>query len=291
MERPDWFDPELYPFDSHWTEFDGFKVHYLDRGEGPALLMLHGNPTWSFLYRRMVPFLEDGFRCIALDYPGFGLSTAPDGFGFTPAEHAGVLSRLVDSLGLGEYSLVMHDWGGPIGLSVALDEPDRVKALILGNTWAWPRLDAATQRFASALGEGRSGEFLVDRANVFINVFVRRAMRRRSPSGREMAMWRGPFADPESRLPMRVFPRELTASAGFLSSIEERLPELAAKPSLLFWADQDPSFRGTEKRKWETILSNRRTYILRRAGHYWPDDAGPEAALMIRYWWDRSVDG
>ena len=288
MERPDWFNEDLYPFESHWQEVNGAQVHYLDEGKGPTLLMLHGNPTWSFLYRRMVPYLSDRFRCIALDYPGFGLSTAPDGYGFTPAEHASTVSGLIDALGLDEFTPIMQDWGGPIGLSVALDRPDQIKAIILGNTWAWPQTDAVTQRFASALGEGRTGEFLVDRANVFVNVFLRRAMRRRSPSGREMDMWRGPFLERDSRIAVRVMPRELTGSADFLSDIEDRLGEIADRPSLLFWADQDPAFRGADKRKWETILSNRRTYILRHAGHFWQDDAGPEASLMIRYWWDKT---
>lgn len=288
MERPDWFNEDLYPFESHWQEVNGAQVHYLDEGEGPTLLMLHGNPTWSFLYRRMVPYLSDRFRCIALDYPGFGLSTAPDGYGFTPAEHASTVSGLIDALGLDEFTPIMQDWGGPIGLSVALDRPDQIKAIILGNTWAWPQTDALTQRFASALGEGRTGEFLVDRANVFVNVFLRRAMRRRSPSGREMDMWRGPFLERDSRIAVRVMHRELTGSADFLSDIEARLGEIADRPSLLFWADQDPAFRGADKRRWETILSNRRTYILRHAGHFWQDDAGPEASLMIRYWWDQT---
>jgi haloalkane dehalogenase len=288
VERPDWFNEDLYPFESHWQEVNGAQVHYLDEGEGPTLLMLHGNPTWSFLYRRMVPYLSDRFRCIALDYPGFGLSTAPDGYGFTPAEHASTVSGLIDALGLDEFTPIMQDWGGPIGLSVALDRPDQIKAIILGNTWAWPQTDAVTQRFASALGEGRTGEFLVDRANVFVNVFLRRAMRRRSPSGREMDMWRGPFLERDSRIAVRVMPRELTGSADFLSDIEDRLGEIADRPSLLFWADQDPAFRGADKRRWETILSNRRTYILRHAGHFWQDDAGPEASLMIRYWWDQT---
>jgi pimeloyl-ACP methyl ester carboxylesterase len=103
-----------------------------------------------------------------------------------------------------------------------------------------------------------------------------------------MAMWRGPFPTQPSRLPLRVLARELTGSAEWLGSIEEGLGKLSDKPSLLFWADQDPVFRGAEKRRWESVLSNRRTYILRHAGHYWQDDAGPEAALMLRYWWDQA---
>lgn len=288
VERPDWFLEDLYPFESNWVEVDGAQVHYLDEGEGPVLLMLHGNPTWSFLYRRMVPYLSDRFRCIALDYPGFGLSKAPDDYGYTPAEHARIVGSFVDELGLDPFSLVLHDWGGPIGLTVAQERQDRVQALIVGNSWAWPQTDAATERLASALGEGRSGEFLVDRANIFVNVFLRRAMRRRSPTGPEMAMWRGPFLERSTRVAVRVLPRELTGSAEFLQEVEDRLAEVAGLPSLLFWADQDPAFRGAEKRKWESILTNRRTYILRHAGHFWQDDAGPEAALMIRYWWDQS---
>lgn len=286
MERPDWFDADLYPFESHWQEIDGSQVHYLDEGEGPVLLMLHGNPTWSFLYRRMVPYLSDRFRCIAIDYPGFGLSTAPDQYGFTPAEHARVVEGFVDALGLERFSPVMHDWGGPIGLRIALNRPDSIETLILGNTWAWPRTDAAVQRFSSALGEGRSGEFLIDRANIFVNVFLRRAMRRRSVTGAEMEMWRGPFLEKETRVAVRVLPRELVESLDWLAEIEEGIGAVADKPSLLFWADQDPGFRGAEKRRWETILTNRRTHILRHAGHFWQDDAGAEAALMIRYWWD-----
>lgn len=287
MERPNWFVEDLYPFESHWQDVGGAQVHYLDVGEGPVLLMLHGNPTWSFLYRRMVPYLSDRFRCIAIDYPGFGLSTAAEGYGYTPAEHAAVVGGFVDALGLDDFTPVLQDWGGPIGLSVALERQERVRAIILGNTWAWPRTDAAAERFSAALGEGKTGEFLVDRANVFVNLIVRRAMRRRSPTGREMKMWRGPFPTQSTRLPLRVMARELIGSAEWLAGIEQRLGEIADKPSLLFWADQDPVFRGAEKRRWESVLTNRRTYILRHAGHYWQDDAGPEAALMIRYWWDR----
>lgn len=144
--------------------------------------------------------------------PGFGLSTARAGYGFAPREHAEVLTGFVDAVGLDRFSLVMQDWGGPIGLQVALDEPDRIETLIPGNTWAWPREDQAAQRFSSALGEGRTGEFPVDRANVFVNVFLRRAMRRRSVTGAEMERWRGPFLEKETRVAVRVMPREVNAS-------------------------------------------------------------------------------
>src|SRR5215212_3822374 len=99
MERPAWVDAELYPFEDRWLELDGHVLHYVDEGDGAPLLMLHGNPTWSFTWRGVIQGLRDRYRCIAVDLPGFGLSTAPaTGYGFTPPEHAGVIERFVQEL-------------------------------------------------------------------------------------------------------------------------------------------------------------------------------------------------
>ena len=128
--RPAWVSPELFPYESHFIDVDGCRVHYVDEGEGPVLLLLHGNPTWSFLYRHLIGRLRRRFRCIALDFPGFGLSRARPGYGFTPAEHASVVERFVAELALASYTPVVHDWGGPIGLAVASRHPDRIRAVV-----------------------------------------------------------------------------------------------------------------------------------------------------------------
>src|SRR3712207_2813294 len=109
MPRPPWVDPELFPFAEHERELDGARVHYVDEGDGPPLLMLHGNPTWSFLYRELIRGLRDRFRCLALDYPGFGLSAAPPGYTFTPAAHARIVERFVAELDLREATLLVQD--------------------------------------------------------------------------------------------------------------------------------------------------------------------------------------
>ncbi|MDJ0707045.1 MAG: alpha/beta fold hydrolase [Leptolyngbyaceae cyanobacterium MO_188.B28] len=132
-------DTELFPFESRFLEtISGATVHYVDEGEGPTILMLHGNPTWSFLYRKMILKLRGRFRCIALDYPGFGLSTAPPDYDFYPDSHSQALREVIEKLGLTNFLLVMQDWCGPIGLAAAEQFPERVRGLILGNTWAWP---------------------------------------------------------------------------------------------------------------------------------------------------------
>lgn len=133
-ERPSWFDDTLLPHESHWLDVDGHAVHHLDVGSGPVLLMLHGNPTWSFLHRRMIAALSDRFRCIALDMPGYGLSRAAAGFGFTAAEQSEVVRAAVAALDLRDVTVIVQDWAGPVGLGAAAADPQRYVGLVVGNT-------------------------------------------------------------------------------------------------------------------------------------------------------------
>jgi haloalkane dehalogenase len=283
--RPEWFDETLYPFESHFIEVEGSSIHYFDVGSGPVLLMLHGNPTWSFLYRKLASGLRGTFRCMALDYPGFGLSKAAPGYGYTAAEHSNVVERFIDNLGLRDMTLVVHDWGGPIGMGVAVRRPDLFRAFVIGNTWGWPAKARRFRGFSALMGSGRTGKLLVDRLNVFVNVFVRRGPGRRRPTRAEMRMWRGPFPTEESRYPVRVFPREIVAAGDYLAEVERGLPKIADRPALILWADRDPGFRTAERERWEHIFPTHHTHMLRGAGHYWPDDAGEEAVLAMREWW------
>ena len=284
--RPDWFDADLYPFDSHWTTVGGATVHHTDVGDGPPLLMIHGQPTWSFLYRKMIAGLSDTFRCIAVDLPGFGLSTAPDGYGFTAREHSEVVEGLVEALDLRDIVLVGQDWGGPIGMGVATRQPDRFQAFILGNTWAWVMpAERRIRMFSRTLGTGFTGNLLSKRLHVFTNVFMKRGMRRTSPSKADMVMWRGPHPTPESREPVEVFPRELLDAEPFLAEIEAALEGVADKPALLFHADKDLAFGWREAKRWQEVFPDHRFHVLEGAGHFWQDDAGPEAVLVIRDWW------
>ncbi len=146
-------DTELFPFESRTVELrSGATIHFNNEGQGPLLLLLHGNLTWSFLYRNIVWGLKDRFRCIAPDYPGFGLSIAPAGYGFTAAEHATVMAEFVEALDLRDFTIMMQDWGGPIGFLIALRHPDRVRGLIIGNTFAWPLERFGQKMFSRILG-------------------------------------------------------------------------------------------------------------------------------------------
>ncbi|MFD6357787.1 alpha/beta fold hydrolase [Nocardia tengchongensis] len=154
-EVPSWVPRDSYPSEHRYINLAGARVHYVDESVGPPLLLLRGNPTWSFLYHELITNLRGQFRCIALDYPGFGLSHPGPGYGFTPAEHAAVVERFVTELNLSGVTLMVQDWGGPIGFAVATRHPDRFSAFVIGNTWAWPKSDPGAHLSPTSHGHPR----------------------------------------------------------------------------------------------------------------------------------------
>ena len=197
-------DPALYPFESRWHEGAAGRMHYVDEGDGRPLLMLHGNPTWSFLYRNLIRELRGGFRCVAVDYPGFGLSDRPPRYGYTPAEHARVVGELVERLDLRGLVVVGHDWGGPIGLSVASAAAERVDGLVLGNTWFWPP-DRSMRTFSRVMSSGP-----MQRAILRRNFFVERIIptgTERTLTDEEMDHYRGVQPTAAARVGVAEFPR------------------------------------------------------------------------------------
>jgi haloalkane dehalogenase len=282
-ERPGWLSQELYPFEGHYADIGGGSVHYLDEGAGPPLLLLHGNPTWSFLYRDVIRGLSDRYRCIAPDHPGFGLSRPAPGYGYTPAEHAAVLEQLVHQLELSDMTMMVQDWGGPIGFAVATRHPDRFSAFVIGNTWAWPKADPGTQLFSRLLG-GPIGGYLIQQRNVFVEKIIPGNVKRHKLAPEVMNAYRGPFPTPDTRRPMHVFPREILRSRPFLAEIERGLAKLRDRPALLVWPTKDIAFREPERKRWEQIFPNHRTVILEGAGHYIQEDAPEEIVSAIRAW-------
>jgi len=158
---PAWLDRSAYPFRPHYFDVGEGRLHYVDEGSGSPVVLVHGTPTWSFLWRRLIPHLvATGHRVIAPDHLGFGLSDKPRGAGYRPEDHARRLAVLLDALELSDVTLVVHDVGGPIGLSYALDRPERVSRLVILNSWLWPLDDDPVIAKGSRLASGLLGRFL-----------------------------------------------------------------------------------------------------------------------------------
>jgi haloalkane dehalogenase len=269
MNRPLKFDvnKELYPFEHKFLELgNGIDMHYVDEGHGENLLMLHGNPSWSFLYRKLILRLRGTFRCIAPDYPGFGLTEAPAGYQFTPREHSENIEKFVDKLGITDLTLVVQDWGGPVGLALAGRRPDLVKRVIIGNTFAWPL--AGERRFAvfSWLMGGPIGRTMAYLFNGVARFFFMRGLIRR-PEKELMRMYLAPFKDRKNRRQTSISPRLLITAADYLREVEAGLDHIKDRPALLTWGTKDFAFRDVERQHFERVFTNHETVLL-EASHF-----------------------
>lgn len=280
--RPDWVDDELYPFSSQFIEINGNIVHYVDEGDGPVVLMLHGNPTWSFLYREVIAGLKDKFRCIALDYPGFGLSSARSGYGFTYAEHTDLSAAFIEQLDLTAITLFVQDWGGPIGFGAAVRDPGRYRGLVIGNTFAWPATQTSWKAMSKLLG-GPVGRWIAGRTN-FLAKGVAGMHKRAKLTSAESDHYTAPFPDPASRHPQTTFLRQVTAAQAELTQLETALHTLRDLPTLILWADQDNFYKETEASRIRDIFPEHEVHVLEGVGHFIQDDAGPEIVSTIRAW-------
>jgi haloalkane dehalogenase len=285
-ERTFELDPGSFPFESRFVDVDRARVHYIDEGSGPVLLLLHGNPTWCYVFRHLIDLLKGRFRCIAPDLPGFGLSVAPPDYDFLPESHAQIVSSFVCALGLESFTPVVQDWGGPIGLSVAARFSDRVERLVIGNTWSWPVNGDVHFEWFSRLMGGPIGKLFIRRCNAFVNVFVPAGIKRKKVDADFLKAYRRPLPTPERRMPSYIFPRSILHSHAFLARCETALDLLKDKPALIVWGDADIAFRCQEREHFENVLTSHRTVILRGAGHYVWEDAPDEIATAISQWWD-----
>ncbi|WP_405282941.1 alpha/beta fold hydrolase [Gaopeijia maritima] len=280
MARPGFTpDPALYPFESRWFDHPIGPVHYLDEGEGPPLLLLHGNPTWSFLYRGIVIRLRKHFRCIAPDLPGFGLSARPSAYGYTPGDHARVVGDLVRHLDLRGLTIMGQDWGGPIGLRVAADERPRMRALVMGNTWFWPSEGRAMNAFGYVMGSAPVQSLLRSRA-----VFVDRLL----PLGvlhplapEVLDHYRQPQVEALGREGAAEFARQVMAARPWLSDLEDDVERvLSDLPLLLTWGTRDPLFPVSLIDRFRVVFDRVSVERL-EARHFIQEDAPAEISRAI----------
>jgi pimeloyl-ACP methyl ester carboxylesterase len=255
----------------------GARIHYVDEGKGETLLFLHGNPSWSFQWRELIAGLRGSYRCIALDYPGFGLSVAPPGFGFTPREESAVVEEFADRLGLRDLTLVMQDWGGPIGLGFAGRRPELVRGVVLGSTWAWPTSLSEPRGLFSLIVGGPIGEFVQMNFNGFAALGIQDGIVRDLPAD-VMDVYLRPFQPIGRRGVAAFYPRQIRAAGEYFAEVENGLAALRRKEALIFWALQDQGFPRRDLERFERVFPNHKTIEFPNANHFFFED---EAAAMI----------
>jgi haloalkane dehalogenase len=274
-------DWTLFPFESRWFDGAGPRIHYVDEGKGRAVVMFHGNPTWSFLYRKVIKELRSQFRCIAMDYPGFGLSERPSGYGYTSAEHAQVIGKLVDHLELDGFIVVGQDWGGPIGMTVALERASRVAGMVFANTWYWPA--QGSLRTFSLVMSSPPAQWLILHRNSFVNFIMPRSVA--TPMDPQVfKIYQNVQPTPEARRGVAEFPRQIRLARPMLERLVSNAPTaLGNKPIELVWAMKDPAF-GNEAvlARWQRDFPSANLTRIADSNHYIQEDAPQAIAAGVQ---------
>ena len=276
---PAWLDRAAYPFISEWGAVDDGRIHYVDEGSGETVLFVHGTPTWSFEWRHLIAGLRATHRTVAPDHLGFGLSERPRGASYTPEAHARRLAQFVKRLGLDDLTLAVHDYGGPIGLPLALDRSVRVRRLVILNSWMWPFDDDPDMQRKARIAGGRLGRFLYRYANFSLRVLAPSAYGdRRKLTPAIHAQYLAPFRERWSRdTVLWPLARALLASRDFYASLWERRAALQDIPTLIVWGMKDSAFQPNQLARWRSALPRARVVEL-PVGH-WPHEEAPNEVL------------
>ncbi len=280
----------LYPFESRYFDLDGLRYHYLDEGRGDPVVMLHGNPTWSFYYRDLVRGLRDKYRIIVPDHIGCGLSDKPDDsrYEYSLERRVADFGALMDGLDLdAKLTLVLHDWGGMIGMAWAVRNPSRVRRIVLLNTAAFHLPE--TKKLPAALWWVRNtslAAFLVRRFNAFSRGATRFCCTRKRLSREVRDAYCAPYDSWANRIATLRFVQDIPLRAGdrgyeLISEVESKLGLFADRPVLICWGGRDFVFDHHFLEAWLKHFPSAEVHRFPDCGHYVLEDAGQEILALI----------
>lgn len=263
----------------------GVKQHYVDVGEGEPILMVHGNPTWSFYYRNLIHGLSDSYRCIAVDHVGCGRSDKPQDYEYRLANHIDNLVALIEKLDLNNLTVVVHDWGGAIGLGAAERVPERIKRLVLFNTGVF---DGPLPASIKACRWPLVGDVVIRGFNGFLGIGLLRAIadRKRLANGVE-AGFRAPYKTRADRITHLRFVQDIPLekthpTRATFEQVGEQLHTLADRPALIIWGEQDFCFTPAYRKQFEEQLPNAEVHPFDDANHWVIEDAHERIVPLMR---------
>ena len=285
----------LYPFASHTIPLDGVRMHYVDEGAGRPLVMVHGNPTWSFYWRRLITHFRTRYRVVAIDHIGCGLSDKPEPYPYTLRQHTENLVAVLDRLALRDATLVAHDWGGAIGLGAAVARPERFRSFVLFNTAAFPppfipwRIRACRIPWL-----GRWG---VRRLNLFARAALRMAVAK--PERMTAAVQAGLLAPYDSwahRVAIDRFVQDIPNSPRHptwttLAELEQALPSLTPCRCQMIWGMRDWCFRPSCLDRLLQSFPQAEAHRFADASHYVVEDAHERIIPLMEAFLEREAEG
>ncbi len=268
---------DLYPFEPQTLLLDDLRYSYLDEGTGDPLLMLHGNPTWSFYYRNLVRGLKHAYRCVVPDHIGCGFSEKPFHYNYTLSQHIDNLETLVDTLDLRDLTLVLHDWGGAIGMGYAVRHPERIRRLVVFNTAAFlsPRIPVSLRLCRLPV----LGAAAILGMNLFARGALHRAFRHKDRLTRKVRLgYLAPYDAYPDRIAHLRFVQDIPMTPDIPSypvvqNIQNHLQEFRDRPTLIIWGKKDFVFTPHFLARWRQYFPEAEVHEVEDAGHYVVEDA------------------
>ncbi|MFV9506238.1 MAG: alpha/beta fold hydrolase [Oscillochloridaceae bacterium umkhey_bin13] len=276
---PAWLDRTLYPFTSHWLDLEGGRMHYIDEGVGEPIVFVHGTPTWSFLYRQIITAMAPTYRCLATDQLGFGLSDKPATGDYSFAAHTRNLTALVNHLGLERFTLVVHDLGGPIGLALALAQPERISRLVISNTTLWPMEGAfappaVAKLFATALGRFLYLQLNISPRTLLPMIYADRT--KLTPAIHQHYL--APFPGAADRHALYAFAQQVATGFSALRDLWAQRERIVPIPTLLIWGMRDLAFGPPFLAHWREFLPQAEVVEVASSSHFVQEEA-PEVFI------------
>jgi len=272
--KTDFLDKYEYPFTSNYFTVNGSRLHYIDEGQGNTILFVHGTPSWSFDFRNVIKLLSPHYRCIAIDHIGFGLSDKPSNYDYSTKNHSETLVKFIEELKLDKITLVLHDFGGPIGLNYAVRFPEKVKQLVLLNTWMWSSANEPEFiKFAKIL-KSPLLPFLYLYLNFSPRFLLPKSFGANKLSKKLLTQYTRPFPNSNSRKGPLAFAKSLLNDQPWFEELWNQRGMIADKPTLLIWGMKDPFVTPKYLTKFQSGFTNSKTITLETCGHF-PQEEQP----------------
>ncbi len=273
-----WLDTSEYPFTSHYFGVNGHKLHYIDEGQGETILFVHGTPSWSFDFRNIIKKLKPEYRCVAFDHIGFGLSDKPEHYDYSTQNHSRTLEEFVLDKNLDHLTLVVHDFGGPIGLNFAIQHPEKVKKLVIFNSWLWSSRDDPDFIRLSKLVKSPVLPFLYRYLNFSPRFLLPQSFGEHKISKNLLKQYTRPFADKTQRNGAWAFAQSLLNDQEWFEDLWDKKEAISTKPTLFIWGMKDPVIQPRYLDKFVSGFPNSKTLRMEASGHF-PQEEDPESVV------------
>lgn len=274
-----WLNRKLYPFKSHYLQIENQQLHYIDEGEGPILLFVHGTPSWSFDFRHLIKALSKSYRCIALDHIGFGLSDKPKDYPYSIDQHAKNLEKLIEHLKLEQFSLLLHDFGGPIGWEYALKYPEKIEKLVVMNSWLGSSKEDPNFKKMEKILKSPILPFLYKQLNFSARFLLPQAFANKKLLTKDIRKhYRKPFGKASERIGPLAFAKSLLNDQDLFEQQNQQAQKLSKSPSLLIWGMADSFIGAHYLQQLQAALPHSKSVELEGVGHF-PQEEAPEKVL------------